>query len=87
MDIDKNKKLLLKTLAKHAKRLRGNKSQFMLGAENDISPSILSTVERGMKDPQLTTVFKLSEAYRLKTSELMKLIEDDLPQNFSLVEQ
>ena len=87
MQLDKNKKLILKLLAKHAKELRGEKSQFILASENDISVSIISTIERALKDPQLTTVFKLAEALNIKASELIKLIENDLPEDFTLIEQ
>ena len=44
MQLDKNKKLILKYLGKHTKRLRGGKSQFILASENDISVSIISTI-------------------------------------------
>jgi transcriptional regulator with XRE-family HTH domain len=87
MDILKNKQLILKILAKQTKNLRGKKSQFMFCSENDISTSIISTIERAMKDPQLTTVFKLAEAFNKKPSEFVKLIEDELPKNFSLIEK
>ena len=61
-----NKKLILKSLAKHTKELRGEQSQFMLCSENDISCSIISTIERAKKDPQLTTIFKIAEAFDMK---------------------
>lgn len=83
---DDKKKFLLKILAKHIKTLRGKQSQFLLASENDISTSIISTLERGLKDPQITTLFKLSEALNIKTSELIKLIEKDLPERFSFID-
>ena len=58
-----------------------------MASENDISVSIISTIERALKDPQLTTVFKLAEALNIKASELIKLIENDLPEDFTLIEQ
>lgn len=87
MQLDKNKKLILKLLGKHIKNLRGEKSQFILASENDISVSIISTVERAIKDPQITTVFKLAEALNIKPSELLKLIENDLPKGFSMIDK
>ncbi len=87
MNIEENKKLILQALAKLTKELRGDKSQFMFCSENDISTSIISTIERVMKDPQLTTVFKIAEAFDMKPSEFIKLIEDELPENFSLIEK
>ncbi len=87
MDNTKNKKLILEALAKITKELRGDKSQFMFCSENDISTSIISTVERVLKDPQITTVFKIAEAFDMKTSEFIKLIENELPEDFSLIEK
>mgnify|MGYP002620695918 CR=1 FL=1 len=87
MQLDKKKKLILKSFGKHVKRLRGEQSQFIFASENDISASIISTIERAIKDPQLTTIFKLAEGLNIKASELIKLIEDDLPKDFSLIEK
>ena len=84
---DNKKKIILNALATEFKKLRGEKSRFMLASENDISVSILSTIERGLKDPQLTTVFKIAEAFNIKASELIKLVEENLPQNFSLIDK
>ena len=87
MKIQDKKKLILKALAKSAKKLRGDKSLFILSSENDISISIISTIERALKDPQLTTLFKLSEALNIKASDFVKLIEDNLPKGFYLIEK
>ena len=67
--------------------MRGEKSQFMIACENDISVSIISLLERGLKDPQFTTLYKLSEAFNIKLSELIKCIEKDLPKGFTLIDK
>lgn len=77
----------MKILGENIQRLRGDKSQFILSSENDISCSIISTVERGLKDPQFTTLFKIAEALNIKTSELVKLVENELPKNFSMIDK
>ncbi len=87
MNNERNKQLILEALGKLTKKLRGEKSQFMFCSENDISTSIVSTIERFLKDPQLTTVFKLAEAFDMKPSNFIKLIEEELPENFSLIEK
>ena len=84
---DIKKKVICSSIAKTVKRLRGTKSQFMLGAEYDIPSSVLSDLERGVKDPQLTTLFKLSGAFGLSISQFMKELEKELPQNFSVNEE
>lgn len=87
MQIEKRKKLIMKILGENIQRLRGDKSQFILSSENDISCSIISTVERGLKDPQFTTLFKIAEALNIKASELIKLVENELPKNFSMIDK
>ncbi len=87
MQIDEKKQKILNSLAKIIKKLRGRQSQFMLASENDISTSIISTVERALKDPQMTTFFKLAEALNIKPYKLMKMIEDDLPDDFTLIDR
>ncbi len=87
MKQDDKKQLILNALAEICRKLRNGKSQFMHASENGISSSIISTIERGLKDPQLTTLFKLAESYDMKASEMLKMIEDVLPKNFQLIEK
>ncbi len=81
---DDKKKIILNALAKATRKLRGEKSQYLLGAEYNISTSLLSTLERGLKDPQLTTLFNLAYAFNIPISEFIKKIECELPKNFTL---
>ncbi len=83
---EEKKKLICKVAGQALKMLRGEKSLYMLSAEYEISTSLLSSLERGLKDPQLTTVFKLSEALGIKASDFVKIIEQELPNGFSLIE-
>lgn len=87
MQINENKQKILEALAVITKELRRDKNQFLLSCENDISVSILSTIERGLKDPQLTTIFKLAEALEIKPHEFIKLIEEKLPSDFSMIDK
>ncbi len=80
------KKLITNACGKVLKRLRKQKSNYLLGMEYGISTSLLNLIERGLKDPQLTTIFKLSEALGIKPSQFIKEIEKCLPEGFSMVE-
>ncbi len=80
------KKIILNALAKVVKKLRGNRSQFIVASENGISTSIISTIERGIKDPQLTTIFRLAEIFGIDVVEFMKIIKAELPKDFSFTE-
>jgi transcriptional regulator with XRE-family HTH domain len=83
---EEKKQIILSALAKASKRLRGDKSQYMLGAEYDIPSSVISDIERGVKDPQLTTIFKLAFGYNMSLSEFVKELEKELPENFSITD-
>lgn len=81
------KKLIKKALKKVVDNLMENKSNFLFGAENDISTSILSDIKNEKKDPQLTTIFKLAEAFNLNAQDFIKLIDKELPANFSFLDK
>ena len=84
---DEKKKIIYKAIGSAVKRLRKNKSQFMLGAEYDIPSSVISDLERGVKDPQLTTIFKLANAFNMNVSDFIKEVEIELPKGFSIGEE
>ena len=81
------KSVILNSLAKTVKRLRGSKSQYKLGAEYDIPPSILSDIERAAREPKLITLLKLSASFNMSFSSFAKEFEKDLPENFSVCDE
>lgn len=81
------KQIVKQAIAKTVKKLRGEKSQFILGAEYDIPSSVLSDLERAIKDPQLTTLLKLSYAFGLSVSDFMREFEKELPEDFSICDE
>lgn len=81
-----DKKVICQAVAKVLKQLRGKKSNYLLSAEYGISTSLLNHIERGIKDPQLTTIFKLSESLGVRPNEFIKKVEDNLPDGFSMIE-
>lgn len=85
--ISDKKQYILNALALTLKELRKNKSQFIFSSENDISISIVSLIERGLKDPQLTTIFRIAEACNISPSAFISKISEKLPQNFSLIDK
>ena len=86
MQQEEKKKLICALAGQTFKKLRGKKSPYMLSLEYEISTSLLNSLERGIKDPQLASVFKVAEALGVKASEFVKIIEEGLPEGFSLVE-
>lgn len=85
--IANKKKLIRNALAETIKEHRGEQSMFKFCSENDISLSVLSEAERGKKDPQLTTVFKIAEAFSMKAGDFVNEIVAKLPKDFYMIEK
>lgn len=58
-----------------------------LAFEYDIDKSNLNRTENGKIDCKLTSLFKIAQALDLKPSELLKLLEEELGKDFSLIEE
>ena len=70
IEIEKNKKILLKAIGKIVfnKRKELNKGINKFSFEYDIGNGLLSRLERGDTDTQITTLWKLANAFNLKFS-------------------
>ena len=81
---DKKDKIL-QALAKIIRTKRGNHSITQLSLCADVSKSIWAMIEKGNRDTQLTTFFRIAEALYMKPSELLKEIENELGDDFSSI--
>jgi transcriptional regulator with XRE-family HTH domain len=54
-------------------------SQEKLAEFCDLDRTYISLLERGLRQPTLTTLFKLSDALNIKPSELVELVDIKLP--------
>ena len=81
--------LIFKALAKviRQEREKQNKSLRVLADEYDIQKSLLSRLENGINEPKLISIWTISEALNMPVSELIKLVENELPENFSLTDK
>lgn len=81
--MQENKNKLLKTLAIAINKHRGEKSISKLCNEIDLSKSIWSELEKGKKDIQFTTFYRIAEALDIKPSFLLSEIEQAIGADFS----
>lgn len=63
-----------------------NKSQRLLGYENGVQPSFISRMKLNQNEPKIFSIWELSNALEMKPSEFFKLVEDKLPENFTLLD-
>ncbi|MBQ8458543.1 helix-turn-helix transcriptional regulator [bacterium] len=68
-------------------RLKKNISINQLAFQYDIDKGSLSKLERGVYDCRISTAIKLAQANGIKFSEFAKLLENELGENFSLIDE
>lgn len=85
---DDKKTILLKTIGELVKEKRNelNKGILLLSYEYDISNTSLAQLEKGQRDVQITTMWKIANAFGMTFSEFAKEIETRLPKDFKLVD-
>lgn len=85
---DPKKEMLIKIIGNliKEKRLAQNKGILLFSYEYDISNSSIALLEKGRRDVQVTTLWKLANALGLKFSEFVKEIETKLPKDFKLID-
>ena len=86
MQDENSKKLILKACSIVYKKLKKDKSNYMIGLEYNVSTSLLNLLERGLKDPQLTTIFKLAQIFNIKPSKLIEEIENAIDGDINLID-
>lgn len=86
---NKKAELIFRLLAHElkAEREKQKKSLRILAYEFDIQKSLISRLENGINEPKLISIWTLCEALNIKPSELHKRVEDNLPDEFSLIEK
>ena len=57
-------------------RLRNNLSQEGLAFACGLERNFISSMERGISQPTITTIFKLAEQLKISPSELMQKVSD-----------
>ena len=77
---------LQKTLAEIIKKLRNKKSITQLANEIDLSKSVWFNLEKGERDIQFSTFWRIAEGLDIKPSDLVKEIENQLGEDFSFIE-
>ena len=79
------RKVYCEALGKVLLKLREetHSSARMVACSIELSKTTLLLAEQGKLDPQLSTFCRISEAYNLLPSELLKLVENELPPNWA----
>ncbi|MCM1338391.1 MAG: hypothetical protein NC191_01830 [Muribaculaceae bacterium] len=67
----------------HQNRTNLNKGINTFSYEYDIGNGLLSRLEKGGVDTKITTLWKLANAFGYKCSDFVKLVEENLPEDFS----
>jgi transcriptional regulator with XRE-family HTH domain len=65
---------VLRTLRKERKV-----TQVLLAEYTELEPNYISMLERGLRQPTLTTIFKIGTALKIAPSEIVKQVELTIP--------
>lgn len=82
------KKEFLQALGKVISKLRAESKRSARSVAYDVnlSKTTLLLSEAGQLDPQITTFCKIAEAYYLKPEVLLKMVYEELPEDWSLID-
>ena len=83
--MQEHKHKLQKAIAKVVKQNR-TKSITKSADEIAMGKSMWADLENGIKDPQISTLWRIAEGLDIKPHILIKMIEDELGENFSFLE-
>ena len=81
---------LRKSLGEIVRALRKERTKLSctrLGTEYGINSKNLNKIENALIDCKLITAWKISEALGMKFSEFAKIIEDNLGEDFKLIDE
>lgn len=67
-------------------RLQSKKSISLIAAEIGMTKSMWADLEKGIKDPQLSTLIRMAEGLNISVSVIIKELEINLGENFSFLE-
>ena len=86
--LEGKKAILLKIIGKVVNNQRTllGKGINRFSYEYDIGNGLLSRLENGTTDSKITTLWKLADAFNIKFSDFVKLIEEELPKNYNFYE-
>lgn len=85
---DMKKETLLRVIGEiiKEKRQAQNKGILLFSYEYDISNSSIALLEKGKRDVQITTLWKLANAFGMTFSEFIKEVESRLESDFKLID-
>lgn len=80
--------MLLKAVGKviHSRRKECGKGILLLSYEYDLSSNSLERIEKGLRDPQLTTIWKIVDALGMTFDEFIVKVKSELPDGFVLID-
>ena len=70
---------------KSAREKNTGKSQTLFSYEYELDSGNLCRIENGKIEPKLTMIWRLAEALDIKPSELIKEVENNLGENFCII--
>ena len=74
-------------LSRAFRKISAGKSATTIAASYDISPSIVSKILQGEKDPQISTFYRIAEAFETNPAVFTAMVFAELPKNFMFADE
>ena len=74
-------------LSRAFRKISAGKSATTIAASYDISPSIVSKILQGEKDPHISTFYRLAEAFETDPMIFTAMVFAELPKNFMFADE
>lgn len=86
---EEKKKILLSAIGQiiYAKRKETGKGILLHSYEFDIPSNSLERIEKGLRDPQITTLWKIVNSLNMDFKEFINILYKQLPDKFDLTDE
>ena len=85
---EEKKQILLKAIGEiiYERRKAGGKGILLHSYEYDLSSNSLDKIEKGIRDPQLTTLWKIVNSLNMSFPEFIDILIKKLPKDFNMLD-
>jgi|GEM_PF-5361234 len=82
-ELEYKKKIFKRAAGKVVRKLRGDMGIIALYNLSGLPAPSLTRMEKGESDPQFSTICRLAHVHNMKCSDLVRMIEEELPNDFT----
>ncbi len=87
MSIDDKLEIFRRALAQAFKKISKGTAPTTVVASYGLSPAIITSINKEIKDPQFSTIFRLCECFQIDPITFTNLVIQELPKGFMFADE